>query len=292
MEVLHPHERAALGDRLKHAIDDAILASHQRGHSWRLGPSSLEDECDRKIWYGFRWVKRDTRTAQMHRLLDHGKLMEPRFEEWLAAAGVTVYSIDPTAPETRKNRQYRIRAVGDHVGGFLDGIAMLPESFGYPYPLVLELKTSNDKNFAGFRKAGASVATVKPAHKKQAGLYGWKYGFRYSLYMALDKDNDDLHVEIVDNDYNGASMDELRLSTIIQSAKPPARISENATDFRCKMCRHQAICHVGADYERNCRSCDYASPIAGGEWQCNLVTQTIPRDVVAIGCSQYHPVAR
>lgn len=292
MEMLAPHERAALSSRLLTDIDQAILDGSQRGHSWRLGPSALEDECDRKVWYGFRWVNVDTRDARMRRLLDHGKLTEPRFEAWLKDAGCTVYTIDPEAPMTRKNRQYRVRAVAGHVSGFLDGIILLPPQYNYPYPLVLEMKSSGQKGFTPFKKEGASVEVVKPEHAQQAGWYGWKYNFRYSLYMSLNKNDDDLHVEIIENDFGKAALNELRFESIIRSQQPPTRIKENKTDFRCVMCRHKAICHEGASYEKNCRSCDFGEPIPGGEWRCNFRSETIPRDVVPVGCDHYHPVGR
>jgi hypothetical protein len=293
MEVLHPHERAALAERLVNDIDAAILETHKRGHSWRLGPSALEDDCDRKIWYGFRWVKLDERSARMHRLLDHGKETEPRFDAWLLGAGCTVYEIDPSAPETRKNRQYRVRACGDHVGGFLDGIVYLPPHYNYPYPLVLEKKSSNTKGFVELHKeGGGGVKVKKPAHAHQAGYYGWKYGMRYSLYVSLNKNDDDMHLEIIENDYVAADMDERRFWSIITADRPPARISEKSTDYRCNMCRHHAICHNGADYEKNCRSCEHGQPVDGGEWRCNLRSQTIPREIAPVGCEHYHPVGR
>ncbi len=292
MEALHAHERAALSERLQARIDAVILEKSQRFHSWRIGPSALEDECDRKIWYGFRWVKLDVRDARMSRLLERGKESEPRFERWLLDAGCQVYTIDPNAPLTRKNRQYRIRSVGDHVGGFLDGIVILPENFGYPYPLVLELKSTNTKAFVALHKEGAGVEVAKPAHAQQAGYYGWKYNFRYSLYMSINKNDDDMHVEIIENDFAKAELNELRFTSIVRAERPPVRISEKSTDYRCAMCRHKGICHMGDGYEKNCRSCQYAEAIPGGEWRCNFRSQTIPRDIVPVGCEHYHPVGR
>lgn len=290
MELLNPHERKALSAQLAADIDTAILGD-RRPPSWRIGPSALDTDCDRKVWYGFRWVKYQERDARMRRLLDHGKATEPRFEEWLRGAGCTLWTIDPDAPPERKNKQFRVTAVSGHVAGFLDGIVLLPEKYNYPYPMVAEFKTSGTG--AGFNKVvEKGVEIGKPSHAHQAGYYGWKKNFRYSVYMCLNKNDDSMHVEIIENDFNAAVMDELRMSTIIQSAMPPARVTENATDFRCKMCHFVAICHTGADYETNCRSCKYGEPIEGGEWRCNLVSKTIPRDFVPIGCGSWEPVGR
>lgn len=295
MEILHAHERKALAERLSNDIDAAIVAE-PRGNSWRLGPSSMDTQCDRRVWYGFRWVKADTRDARMTRLLDHGKMMEARFEGWLVAAGVKLWTIDPNASPNALNKQYRVRAVGGHVGGYLDGIAILPESYDYPYPIVAEFKSAGaGKSGSGtdFNKTKADVFVGKPEHAEQFGYYGWKCNYRYSVYMALNKNDDDMTVQIAENDFGKAQMLEARMLSIILSHNPPTRISEDITNFQCKLCtRFNEICHKGAPYEKNCRSCDYSEPIPGGEWQCNFRSQTIPRDIVKVGCDQYHPVGR
>jgi len=290
MEILHPHERKALAQRLHNDMDAATVAD-PRKHSWRLGPSSMDTDCDRKVWYGFRWVKVDIRDARMTRLLEHGHIQEPIFEAWIKATGTQVWTVDPNASPKAMNKQYRVRAVGEHVGGYLDGIAMLPEDYKFPYPLILELKTSGTgKGFNDVAEKGVEIG--KPSHAIQAGFYGWKYQFRYSLYLMLNKNDHDLTVQIIENDYAAAAMLEARMYDIVRAEKPPRRISENATDYRCKMCRFHGICHQGGDYEVNCRSCDYAEPIPGGEWQCNLYGRQIPRDVVKVGCANHHPVGR
>lgn len=289
MEIIHPHERRALAQRLANDVDAAAVAK-PRGNSWRLGPSALEDECDRKVWYGYRWTHADQRSAQMRRLLDHGKASEERIVGWLRDAGVILQEVDPNASPHALNKQFRIRAGGGHIGGYLDGVAHLPQAYAYPYPMVAEFKSHNDKSFKLLEKD--DVEKAKPAHKAQMGFYGWKYDYRYSLYAALNKNDDHLHIEIVENDYSEARDNERRLIEIINSPRPPARITETITDFRCKMCRHAAVCHQGAEYDVNCRSCDYASPVDGGEWRCNLVSQIIPRDFVKVGCAAWHPVGR
>lgn len=289
MDILHPHEREALALRLSNDVDAAILQLTRPG-SWRLGPSALEDECDRKVWYGFRWTHAQMRDARMRRLLDHGKESEARIVAWLRGAGMYIFEEDPNAKPKAKNKQFGIRAGGGHIGGYLDGIAYLPQTYNYPYALVSEFKSHGDKSYKPLDKDG--VAKAKPAHKAQAGYYGWKYNIRYSLYAALNKNDDAFHLEIIENDYREAEDNERRMMEIINTPRPPARISEYSTDFRCKMCHHQGVCHGGDAYEKNCRSCDYASPVDGGEWQCSLIQQIIPRDFVPIGCGAWHPVGR
>lgn len=288
----NPSELAALSQQLQDEVDEQIrLVGDSRAPSWRLGPSSMDTECDRKVWYGFRWVKRHTRDARMYRLLEHGKLMEARFEAMLLAVpGLQLWTIDPNAGPNRLNKQYRIRAVDDHVGAFLDAIAILPPHYGFPDPMVVEMKTGGTGST--WNKTRVDVKAGHPEHVDQFGYYGWKYDFRYSLYVASNKNDDDMTLQIVENDFGKAELLERRMSSVIHSQTPPRRIKEDATFYLCKMCNYADICHKGADYEHNCRSCDYGEPTRGGEWTCNLRSQVIPRDIVPVGCDQYHALGR
>ena len=51
------------------------------------------------------------------------------------------------------------------------------------------------------------------------------------------------------------------------NAAPP-RISDDPEFFQCRWCPSRAICHGGQPALRNCRTCIYASPVSGGQWDC------------------------
>lgn len=280
-------ERLALAARLKSDIDaycQSAYADKKRGH---LGASMIGDICMRRLWYNFRWVHTPVFSGRMMRLFNRGHKEEARFVEWLQGIGCQVWEVDP---ETQK--QFRIYGVYGHFAGSLDGVNMLPQNYTQwpPGPYLTEFKTHNDKSFAKIVKEGVKASKAK--HWAQMCEYGWKYGFRYALYFAINKNDDDLYIECVELDWNLAAELERKAEHIISRQEPPARYSEQATNFECKLCDYFGVCHRGADYERNCRSCQFAVPGQDESWFCTGHQATIPKDFIPLGCGHWHPIGR
>jgi hypothetical protein len=81
-----------------------------------------------------------------------------------------------------------------HFGGSLDGVAKgLPEA--PKTPAVLEFKTHNDKSFTDLVKN--KVQASKPQHYDQMNIYMGLMELDRALYMAVNKNTDDLYTEWV-----------------------------------------------------------------------------------------------
>jgi hypothetical protein len=117
--------------------------------------------------------------------------------------------------------------------------------------------------------------------------YGKHYGFRYGLYVAVNKNDDDLYPELVELDWQRANDLTNKAQDIIESRFPPQRISDNPSYFTCKFCSKSAICHSNAPVEINCRSCKCAVPIEDKQWKCTRFDNVIPSDFIKRGC-KYH----
>ena len=107
---------------------EAILAAYEAeagdGFREHLGASVIGRECDRALWYEFRWVTRAAQAGRMLRLFETGRLEEDRLIRNLRRIGVTVLDVDP---ET--GRQWHVQAHGGHFGGSLDGVGLgIPEA--------------------------------------------------------------------------------------------------------------------------------------------------------------------
>lgn len=189
--------------------------------------------------------------------------------------------------------QYRISDVGGHFGGSLDGICILPERYGITEPILLEFKTNGTG--AGFNKlASHGMPMAKPQHFAQTNVYGFKgvngTQFRYVLYLNINKNDDDIHCEIVKlNHVQGEQMIQ-KAERIITSQTPPARISDNPTFLDCTWCAQKDICHKGAAPEVNCRSCKFASPQDNKEWFCSVHNGNIPKEFIPQACPQYQAI--
>lgn len=250
-------------------------AEPRRGH---LGASQLGQECDRALWYGFRWVFHPAGAAtpeaielarpergRMLRLFDHGKLIEAHVMTGLRAAGYDI--------EEQVSFDF-----GGGVSGTADGIISgLPEAPTTGH--LLEIKSSNSKQFAKLEKEGMQQA--KPVHWVQLQLGMLGLGLERAYYIACNKDTDHLYAERIVFDKSAAEMAVERGKRIIKLNAPPQRIGD-ATSFACQWCDWRDGCHGRVVPSRNCRTCvSWSNP-----GQCSL----LGRDVTSIeaqGCRQH-----
>lgn len=318
MEKLQLKQAAS---RVRSAINDFVKREFHGELREHLGASVIGRDCDRQLWYLFRWVaKDDYRTidletgeyideaGRMNRLFQRGHAEEERMISYLRGTGIEVSERDESAPKKSDGNypQYRISGVGGHFGGSLDGIVKLPEwVLGFTAMAVLEMKTHGKNSFKKLKEFGLgglilgrngkpySPATyVKNEHVAQMDTYGTAKNIPYGLYVAIEKDTDDIHVELRETDrVNGADMFN-RAEYIIRGKYAPGRLTGSSrTDFRCKFCTFKAQCHDGANpTEINCRSCKHATPQPGAQWSCGKRNAIIPPAVIPQACSMYEPV--
>jgi hypothetical protein len=142
------------------AIYEAYVDSHDEIERTYLGASIIGDECERKLWYGFRWTTPPEQfDGRMLRLFQTGHREEARMIDDLRRSGVEVWETDP---ET--GRQWGVEEVGGHFRGHLDGVALGVKEAPRTAHL-LECKTHNAKSFAKLRAEG--VRKSKPLHYAQ-----------------------------------------------------------------------------------------------------------------------------
>jgi hypothetical protein len=242
---------------------DAIFAAYEAdtndGFRSHLGASLIGKECERALWYDFRWTTKAKFPGRVLRLFETGHLAEARLVQNLRRTGATVLEVDP---ET--GRQFRVAAHGGHFGGSLDGIALnlleAPKTWH-----VLEFKTHSAKSFADL--AAKHVRQSKPQHFAQMQIYMSLTGLTRALYVAVNKDNDDLYIERVELDTAVSTRLLEKAQRVIFAATPLPRISEDPSWYQCRLCDHAEVCHGKQAAEINCRTCLHATPIDGG-WHC------------------------
>jgi hypothetical protein len=269
--------RDELAQQIEADIDTWCQLQYDDGPRSHLGASIIGHECERFIWFSFRWMYYQVFSGRMQRLFQRGHLEEYRIFQWLQGIGFRTTSVD------LDGKQIRILFAEGHGGGSTDGVAMLPTRYGnFTEPILLEMKTQKDKKFAALQ--GSGVEKEKPLHFIQASVYGRRLGIRYCLYIAVNKETDDLDVELIELDWGKADAELLKAETIIDAPFPPRRISENASQYQCKYCPAVGVCHLGAPVMKNCRSCFYAKAVAGKQWHCNRWNAIIPPDAIPKGC--------
>ena len=261
------------------AIYAAYEASQESGFRDHLGASGIGADCERAIWYSWRWATRARHTGRLLRLFQTGHLAESRFVADLRKIGVTVMDVDPES-----GRQWNLRDASGHFGGSMDGVgigfAEAPKAWH-----VCEFKTHSAKSFASLAKDG--VEKSKPMHAAQMQVYMHLAGIERAFYLAVNKDTDDLYQERLNYNPDAAIRLLAKAERIMGSPQPPARISADPAWYQCRFCDHAEACHGTAMPERHCRSCLHASPVAEGAWSCQRHNQPLDRRAQETGCAAH-----
>lgn len=278
-DLSNSSERAKLSARIKLDIDAACVEHFKDDPRKHLGASIIGHECSAYLWNTFRHLKQEQFDGRMLRLFNRGHLEEPRIIQWLKLIGFETYEINP---ETGK--QFQISGCNGHFGGSLDGILVHPKYGNF----LAEFKTHGEKSFVKLKADG--VRKAKPQHFKQMCSYGKAYDIQYGIYIAVNKNTDELHIEIIELDFLLADDLFRKADSIIYSKIQPQKIAQTETYFDCKYCHFAGICHRGEEPSKNCRSCEHAVPTENATWTCQLVNQVIPHEVIKEGCLSWRRI--
>lgn len=286
--------RKQISDRIKADIDNFCSDFYDDGPRSHLGASQIGHPCDRNLWFLFRWIAHKKHTGRMQRLFQRGHLEEERFAEYFRGIGCKVQQFMEGEEEgntiDKGKRQIRISGCNGHFGGSLDYIITLPEHYGIGNVLFLgEGKTSGTgSKFTELLKKGVSYS--KPQHFAQKSIYGYKLGLQYGIYICANKNDDDLHIELVKLDWNLGAKLEAKADSIINATSPPPKLSQSPAFQDCSWCDFKEQCHNGKPIDRNCRSCKEAKPVDNAEWMCLNCSQIIPKDFLKTGCNNWKGV--
>lgn len=275
--------REILGTVIPH-IGDAFRGEQESFRS-HMGGSLIGGECARAIWYGWRWVTKPKFPGRILRLFNRGHLEEARFIALLLMIGVQVYQQDA------QGNQFRISHANGHFGGSGDGVGVGIPDLDPATAALLEFKTHGEKSFKELVAKG--VRDAKFEHYVQMNVYMRKMGLAVALYAAVNKNTDELYMEIVVLDIAVADQFLDRGEKLISLQDPPSRLNESPGFWKCRFCDHRGVCHnlPGAKAEVNCRTCKFSQPGENGQWVCNRYDQIIPKELQLTGCKDYerHP---
>lgn len=230
-----------------------------------LGLSSLGNECRRATWYEFRKVAKKSFPPRMLRLFRRGDIQEFMFIHLLRGIGFEIFEKD------ENGKQFKVTDFGGHLSGSMDGVGKAPRKFwvppAKPRPFLTEYKTYNDKRFQKLKTE--KVKKSDPKYFVQCQGYMGYNELDGCLFCAVNKNDDELYFEWV-------PFDKFAFRRLVESAEdilgansPPERISNNPSWWQCKFCDFYDICHKAKPAIKSCRSCKFAAPVEGGEWECS-----------------------
>jgi len=267
--------------RARDDIVAAIYAASGRrgGDDWRrthLGASQIGHECQRYLWLGYRWAMQPDHDGRMLRLFARGQREEANVIAGLRDAGYAVEDVDPS---TRRQFVFSDRGFGGSCDGFVTVDSCR---------LVLEIKTSNIKQFEYLREKGVRLA--KPQHHAQMQVYCKAFGAPGALYVAVCKDDDRIYAEQVEADSSeGERLFDLARK-IIDFDEPPTKALAEFPPCKLKSadgtewpCQYYDLCHGEEMPAKSCRSCVNWSSTKYPNGGCKEGIEQ------AVGCAEWHP---
>lgn len=248
------------------ALEERALLREPRAY---LGASIIGHECQRRLWYDFRWAKQEKLTAVALRRIEDGYRGEDLQAERLRMVpGLTLLTTDP---ET--GRQWKIEDHGGHFRGHLDGalvgLIQAPKTWHvWEHKQVAEDKLAKLEKLKTQMGEKAALLAWNVIYWAQAQVYMHYTGMeRHYLTVASPGGRRTVSVRTKRDPEQGSRLAD-KAQRIIYADRPPTKVSEDPAYHLCRMCPHASHCHGGELPLRSCRTCIFASPHPKGGWEC------------------------
>jgi hypothetical protein len=258
---------------LDKVTEELIKKSVQKKRNY-LGMSEIGNDCWRMLWYRFRNCLTEHLEINSILAIEDGYKQEDIIAERLRLVpGVKLDTVDPATGE-----QFAFKFYGGHFRGHADG--MISGILEAPKTLhVWENKAVNDKKFKDLNNLISTLGEKK-------ALEAWDdiYFAQAQNYMEATKTT--RHYLTVQSpggrrytacrtEYNAkvAMSLKAKAESIITADRPPKRMSENRSFYKCNWCRMKEICFDNKVPDVNCRTCAFSEPDINdksgeGNWNC------------------------
>ena len=308
-----------IGQQLSIDVDNWCDKHWENSFRTHLGASVIGDDCQRKLWYNFRWITKPKFEPRVKRLLNRGQREEERIVEYLRGIGCTVNQFNPAYRllyNEQGDKKYTVACIED-LNHAMISVDVSDDPYhikqandlGVTYPMQYSV-SEIEGHFAGlcdgkgylpvrygieeeilfeFKTANEKsfnslvkngMQADKPLHYAQCCTYGYLMKINYVCYVCACKNDDRLYFEILPLNHKTGEMQVLKADRIIKSVEPLPRLFENPTYWICKACDCFPVCHGNAEPEKNCRSCKWAEPAKGKQWVCNKHKQIVSDEIM------------
>lgn len=244
-------------------------------NSFCIGPSTIGQQCQRKVFLNFRWFSKIYLTARIERLFERGNIIEKFIVEDLKECGVKFIS----------TQQKALEAEG-HIKAFCDGILEnVPGSSKQKH--VLEIKSSNEKTFNSFVKNG--VEKTKFEYIVQIQIYMHLFKIKRGLFVIYNKNTDNLYFERIRYNKDIAIEYLQKGVEIINAKEAPNKIPDDKK-YLCTFCDFKKVCFGEIKQLINCRTCTFSEPVKNGEWECQKKKIKLSIKKQKKGCKEHKQI--
>ena len=182
--------------------------------------------------------------------------------------------------------QIRISACKSHFGGSVDGIAKHPD---FNLKFLAEYKThGTGLKFNNLVKNACELE--KYVYFCQQCIYGYKLDLNYSIFLTVNKNDDDIYAEVIELNHKLGKELEDKAEEIIFSQTSPEPASLSKDSYDCRYCDFKDVCYGSKPILKNCRSCKKCLPVDNAEWYCSLYQQIIPKEYISLGCQEWYSI--
>ncbi len=237
-----------------------------------LGMSGLGHPCSRYLWYSFRWYYKEMLSRRIIRLFARGHKEEEVVIAELERIGIKCHSFQLEVVDAYGHSQ-------GHNDGCCDNVPEAPKTTH-----LLEIKTMNDKSFKDLQKK--KLKEAKPVYWAQVQVYMRKLKLTRTLFVAANKNDDQLYIERVRLDKDLADMLLDKACTIVTSMTPPEKTFQS-TWYECKFCSARGVCHENEIPIKSCRSCLHIDLADNGLWLCGKTDEYLTTDEQRAACDKY-----
>lgn len=266
------------------AADEALASAQDRRRRAYLGMSAIGGECERALWYNFRWAALPQFDAPTLKRFADGHASEAVAVARLKATpGLEVHDLD------ERGEQFGFKDLGGHFSGHMDGVVLglkqAPKTWH-----VLEIKASEKWNELdkARKKVGEkhALAEWNATYYAQAVLYMDYAGLDRHYLVCVSPGARRWTAVRTDADPVFSGMLKAKAERIIFTDNAPKRIGSRDS-FACRFCDFAALCHEGRQAERTCRSCLNVTPTREGEWRCEKFGHNLSRSDQEAGCREH-----
>lgn len=288
-----------IADRTLERVDLALAATFAATSKPRyyLGASIAGHECNRRLWYEHRGLRSDMPDAETIRKFEDGHTGELIMARRLRKVReIDLWTDIGYLDGTGEMRQWEVSWYGGHVSGHLDGVIRgIVEAPKTPH--VWEHKASAEKYVNELDKIRREVG-----EKNALERWNWIYFVQAQLYMlgmkltrhflTVSTPGERRSISVRTNfDKDAAAAALARAGDVVKLNRPPSRISEDRTYFRCRYCPCTSYCHGTKIPTVSCMSCMFSRPLLDRNsddprWECTYVDPIeIPKAVLPNGCA-------